>query len=207
MPTFTDEQFERMMQALQNQPRPDGVVSPEIAAICEAIAASGRAMQEVATAQQRTVRHSNAFHPGISAFSYPEGDEARKKPRLVDKNGQPREVYFCGTRQEEDMLMPREIELFNQITQSKLSRNGAWRADVIPLGASGERLLIQIPVKTINDRAALPPSLEICLLEFIGGRDAVDPGKLTDEVQRLRDQIASLAAQFPAIAQALQQAA
>jgi|SRR5215831_1578185 len=206
--SFSDEQFERLMSVLQAQPRQhDGSVSPEIGQICEAITAGNKAMLEVANAQARTVRHSNAFHPGISVFSYPEGDEARPKPFLVDKFGNPRECYFCGTRQERESLTPREIILFNQIIQSKLSRNGAWRADILSLGASGERLLLQIPVKTINDRAAFPPSLEICLLEFIGGRDAVDPTKLTEEVQSLRDTISRLAAQFPAIADALKQAA
>jgi|SRR5215831_688479 len=190
---FTDEQFSALIDALRERP------SGDIDRVLDAIAAGNKALQDVATTQQRAVRHSNAFHPGISAYSYPEGDEKRIKPRHVDKTGRPREVFFCGTRQDEEMLTPREIDLYNQITSSKLARNGDWRADVQQLGPSGERLLIQIPVKTINDKARLPQSLEICLLEFIGGRDAVDPMRLTEEVQQQRDTIAALVAQVAAL--------
>lgn len=169
MPGLSPEQFSQLLDMLGSRSASD----PGLAA----------AIKELATQQSRTVRQSNAFHPGKSAFSYPEGNEARPKPRLA------REVFFCGVRQEEDQLTPIEIDLYNQIASAKRSRGDTWTADIDRHG----RLLILIPHASYNERMEIPNGLHLVLMEFIGGQDAIDPNVLGKEVLELRRQVVELA--------------
>jgi hypothetical protein len=132
----------------------------------------------------RTVRRSNATHPGISAFSYPEGDEKRPKPKLKY------ETIFCGARQREDQLTPQEIDLFNQFTGNKDAREGAWTARIDKDG-SKRRLVVLVPAKTIDHLATLPPLTQI-LSELLYGADVVDPLKQMDRIAALEAQLRTL---------------
>jgi hypothetical protein len=51
----------------------------------------------------------NTDHPGISVFSYPEGDLKRPKPVLKCK------FFWCGHEESADQLTPEEIDLRNQL--------------------------------------------------------------------------------------------
>ena len=171
IPMMTAEQFSQLLDVLQKRSTSDPGVAD--------------ALMALANQQARTVRVQNAFHPGRSVFSHPEGEEAHPKERLA------RETFFCGVLQENDSLTPSEISLFNQITSSKRSRNGTWTADLDP---TRNRLVISLPHASINERMELPGSLSLILMEFIGGQDAIDPSHLSAEVLKLREQVAALSA-------------
>lgn len=164
------EQFTELMQMLSKRSESD----PEMA----------KAVMELATQQSRTTRASNAFHPEVSAFSYPEGNVARPKPKLD------RETWFCACKQDESMLTPVEIDLFNRITTSKV-----WRGDP-KMGAdvSPKRRFIMLPHVSIDERMQLPQSLPLILMELIGGQDAIKPETMAEELIALRAQVAGLAA-------------
>jgi hypothetical protein len=51
----------------------------------------------------------NTDHPGISAFSYPEGDLKKPKPDLKC------EFIWCGQEESKEQLTPEEIELRNRL--------------------------------------------------------------------------------------------
>ena len=52
----------------------------------------------------------NIHHPGISAFSYPEGDQAHPKPDLQCK------IFWVGYDLRPETLTPQEIDLLNRLT-------------------------------------------------------------------------------------------
>lgn len=139
---------------------------------------------------ERTVRRSNASHPGISVFSYPEGDVKRPKPKLKY------EVYFCGGKQREDQLKPREIDLFNQFTGSKEARDGAWTARLERDG-NKKKLFIDVPAKTIDHLSSLPQELSYILTELLYGADVVDPLKQMDRIHELEARLAQLEKNAP----------
>ena len=123
----------------------------------------------------------NAQHPGISAFSYPEGDVARPRPVL---NGT---VYYCGHREDPAQLTPGEIEAYNSITHSCTARNGRWEAIVRQVGDARE-VHIFLPTKSIDDRMGLP-SVELICRELVAGPRAVDPMALSERVAELEKQL------------------
>ena len=51
----------------------------------------------------------NVHHPGISAFSYPEGDQAHPKPDLQCK------IFWVGYELRTETLTPQEIDLLNRL--------------------------------------------------------------------------------------------
>jgi len=172
----------------------DKYVPPDeqLGKVAAALMAQNEVQREIAAQTARTTRHSNAYTPEISVFSYPEGDTEHKKPMLCDEKGRPRDTYFCGTRQEESLLTPAEIIAFNRITTTKQSRGGAWRADIQFAGKDRERLMVFVPNASLNERMELPSGLQIILLELESGPGAVDPLRLTEEIQQLKDQLAIL---------------
>jgi hypothetical protein len=75
-----------------------------------------------AEAQKRVLRPENEHHPGISAFSYPEGDLKRPKPELKCK------TFWVGIDEREEQNTPEELELFNQLI-AKTEREGFSAVD------------------------------------------------------------------------------
>lgn len=137
---------------------------------------------------KKTMKPENETHPGISAFSYPEGDVARPKPTLT------RRTFVVGARMSEESLTPTEIELFNAITQSCEAREGRWKARVVKNGTADE-LHITFPHKEISDRMDLPKPGLVCILrELIGGKAAADPEALFARVAELEAKLAVLTA-------------
>ena len=175
-------QMAQILDRLTSQPSQPGLSPEQLAAI---VTTAAKAAAESGADSMRKVLHpQNAQHPGISAFSYPEGTVARPKPALT------RDVYFCGHREDPDQLPPSTIELFNRFDRPMTARDGAWVAD---LKANGKELHITVPAKSIDDRMNLP-ALDLILLELLNGRASVDPMALTDRVAELEAKLASLSA-------------
>lgn len=123
----------------------------------------------------------NPQHPGISAYSYPEGDLAHEKPKLS------RETYFCGAREDEEHLTPGEILAYNAIISPKVCRGGAWRAEIIQSQAMGAKptLHVIVPKDTVDQRMTLP-SLHLILHELNGGPSTQDVMTLIQQIEQLK---------------------
>ena len=141
-------------------------------------------LKQILSDQRKALKPENAMHPGISAFSYPEGDKARPKPPLR------RETFFNGVREEEDSLTPTEIELYNRFEGTRTARNGMWTAEVKRNGSS-EQLIINNQPRTLDGRQALP-AISLILRELLEGQEAVNPDTLAQRVAELEARIKSL---------------
>jgi hypothetical protein len=70
------------------------------------------AIEKLLEQQERLLvktRPENAEHPGISVYSYPEGELTRPKPELKCK------FIWCGQEESRDQLTPEEIDLRNKL--------------------------------------------------------------------------------------------
>lgn len=150
-------------------------------------ASTASAIEKLIEEQGRTTIKSNAQHPAISAFSHPEGDVARPKDKLN------MDTYHCGVRLREDTLTPAEIELLNALDSDQECRGGRWRVEIQKSGTR-QRRLIWMPIKTMDDRASLPESLALILMELATGNDTINPNFLVEEVLKLRKQVEALTA-------------
>jgi hypothetical protein len=140
------------------------------------------AQNEMVRAQQRTVRLSNARGSGVSPYSHPEGDEDHPKQKLD------RDTWFCGTRQEEALLKPEEIDAFNSLQTSKV-----WHGDPkFGVEVTPKRRFIMLPHISIDERMNMPPNIPLMARELMSGEDAIDPIKLEAEIRALKAQMAAL---------------
>ncbi|MGV1037711.1 MAG: hypothetical protein ACOYD0_11905 [Candidatus Nanopelagicales bacterium] len=160
----------------------------------ERILASQREASDDSTRQSmkaltNALIRENQTHPGISAFSYPEGDVARPKPILSDATGNPRETFFCDVRQNEDSLTPAEIEAFNQIRTDCSTRNDTWWARIFKNGMR-EVVRIMVPCKDLDARMQLPKSLTAILFELQNGTKPLDIDSLARQLADMKDQLA-----------------
>jgi hypothetical protein len=169
MVTMSTEQLQALIASLPNHGG-GGLTSADLKALLDS--------QKEDREQSRSVRHSNADHTHISAFSYPEGDLKRAKPKLT------RETYFNNHRESEDELTPLEIEAFNAITHTCEARDGQWTARV-----KGNRLLVNVPSYTMDDRMNLPDGLVLILTELAKGEKAVTPADMLAQIAELRQQL------------------
>ena len=67
----TDDKFELLVQALMSRQEPG--ITPDVLK---------EILSHNATAVQKAMRPENQEHPGLSAFSYPEGDQQKPKTTL-----------------------------------------------------------------------------------------------------------------------------
>jgi hypothetical protein len=140
-------------------------------------AALGPMMETVGQSlSDRAGLKSNDSNPEISVFSYPEGERARPKPRLVDRNGKNRKTYFCGTQQDFQQLTPAEILAFNAIQTDCEARGGMWTAKV-KMNGSTEELHVEVPIGDSDALRSLPPLVNI-LYEVGSGKKALDFNQL-----------------------------
>jgi hypothetical protein len=161
------------------------------------IAEQQLSFQQASLEEDRRQRpRENAQDPGISAFSYPEGERLRPKPKLS------RETFCNNVKQNEDVLKPVEIEAFNAFRYNCSARNGTWTARVEPYGTT-ERLFVDFPVKTPDDRLNLPSGLPLILKELLGGPQAVDVDSLTAQVEALQARVNAQALESRAVETAL----
>lgn len=146
-------------------------------------------LKDLMNAQRKALRPENEQHPGISVYSYPEGELARPKPPLR------RETYFCGAREKADLLDPQEIELYNRFTVSTTARGGKWEATIRQRDGV-ESLWITCAGAHNPDSPTGPlPALTLILRELLDGPSATDPETLSQRVAQLE---AALKAQLPA---------
>lgn len=167
-----------------------GITFEQLAALIRELkgndTATADAILKLANAQARTTRTSNAEHPQVSAFSYPEGNVARPKATLNA------DAWFCGVRQTEEILTPLEIDCFNKITSSKSSRGGTWKAIFDANNGLGKpRLLVTVPVSGADALVGLPSLVQI-LMELATGKDATDIGSLFSQIEALQKQVEAL---------------
>jgi len=156
-------------------------VSP--AALKDILTETGKVNAELA---RKAKWPENPDHPHISAYSYPEGDVLRPKPKLK------RETFFCGYREDEERLTPGEIEAFNAIDGPLEARGGSWRAVVKkPLAKGGkETLEIYVPKDSVDQRMVLP-SLHLILHELNGGPSTEDIMTLVKQIEGLKALLAA----------------
>ena len=126
----------------------------------------------------------NKIHPGISVYSYPEGDQARPKNKLAV------ETIFCGYRQRDDNITPEELDAFNALAdgQTYEAREGRWTARTVKNGTKS-MLFVHCDEAIDRDRARdLPPMLNV-LIELKNGPQAVDLAALTRRLTEMQEQL------------------
>lgn len=139
-----------------------------------------------ADAMRTALIPENKVNPGISAYSYPEGELKRPKPVLK------RESIFCGGRLKESEMTPEEIDACNAIDGPCEARGGAWRA-FIKKDGTREGLIIHCDEAVERDKAlGLPSFLAICY-ELKQGPQAVDLVALTRQLNDMKAQLAAVA--------------
>lgn len=151
---------------------------------------SANDLKELLQAQRKVLKPENEQHPGISVYSYPEGELVHPKPPFV------RDVFFNDLRERHDQLSTLEVELYNRFDTNKTARNGMWRAEIRRNGSAEELRIITEP-KTLDGRLSLPP-LTMILRELLDGADAVNPDTMAKRVADLEAALKSLAERQPA---------
>ena len=147
-----------------------------------------RVGSNTASAMRTSLKPENPDHPGISAFSYPEGERARPKPDLRVK------TFFCGMEEHKDRLTPSEILAYNAITEDQKRRTGDWTATIKDAGQAHESLHVALPCDTVDQRMGLPP-LELILIEMNGGPSTADLGGMIATIRKLEQELAEARAQ------------
>lgn len=147
---------------------------------------SANDLRQVLVDQRKAMRPENERHPGISAFSYPEGDVKRPKPLLR------RKTYFNGIQEREDALTPIEIDLYNRFIETTLARNGMWKAHVKRNGSAEELWIITEP-HTLDGRQSLP-GISSVLRELLDGEEAANPDTLFARVTDLEARLKAMTA-------------
>lgn len=137
-----------------------------------------------AQVMHKAVRPENEIHPHISAYSYPEGDIARPKPKLA------RKVFLNFHEEREDQLTPHEIDAYNSFTDDREARNGNFKATIKQRGRKTEELHITVPVAGINDRMNVPMSLLLLVHELQTGKSMEDMNTLLAELATLKAEVA-----------------
>lgn len=192
-PTVIQMPVEMFQQLLASLPKPGDGASAELTAAIRGIEATAKATALLQSEVQRTVRRSNAHHPNKSAFTFDPRCETCKSGAIHEETGDlghPKaklrhKTYFCYGLQREDQLTPVEIELFNQFTESKEARDGAWTATIERGSSASQRALhVNVPAKSIDDLASLPPALTQILVELLYGQTVSDP---VLSMERIRD--------------------
>jgi len=142
----------------------------------------GPLSKEIGNAVGQTRWKENAEHPHISAFSYPEGDIARPKPKLD------RETFFNGNRENEEQLTPHEILAYNAITEPKAIRGGSWRAELKLPTSQGAKptLFVWVPAASVDQRMMLPSGLGLILHELNGGPSTESVMDLLKQIENLK---------------------
>lgn len=144
--------------------------------------------------ERKAINPNELTHNGVSAFSYPEGDKARPKPKLSVT-----EVYENGTPLREDMLTPQEIDSYNSV-MAMIPKAGdrllAWDGQLkAERTDSGRRVYITFPTRSVEDqtRANTFTILQRNLL-LTDGEAAANPNTLIEQMAEMKRQIAELTA-------------
>jgi hypothetical protein len=143
--------------------------------------------------QRKALNPINPIHPGISAYSYPEGDRARPKPHLVCD-----QFYENNAPLREDQLSPEEIESYNRVANAipkpgdrLLAWDGRLKAERTD---NGRRVMITFPTKSVDDlNRANGVSILFRNMALVEGEAAANPNSILQrllaaeaEIQKLR---------------------
>lgn len=140
----------------------------------------------IAEAQERAANPSNKIHPGISVYSYPEGDVKRPRPDFKC------EMYWLGYPAGLDNTTAEEMELMNQAEPGDYNfrrTDGGLEKFVVTAhrdaGGKPTRLLFSIP--DYSNRAAWPDNPTILRQALrIKSPQELELEKLRAEVEALR---------------------
>lgn len=165
------------VQALLAQQTTSGGVSPQM--LQELLT---NVTQAQALAYERAANPSNKSHPGISVFSYPEGDVANPRPPFKCR------MFWVGYELDYDTTEAEHIELLNQIAPGSYTfrrTDGSTDTLVVKgqfdaLGGLG-RLLFEFEVK--ERRNTLPSA--IAMLRDALGLLSPQEAELADLRQKL----------------------
>lgn len=148
--TGTDDKFERLLAVLAA--KPEGLTADALRSILSETA------KVSAESMQKSLKPENTQHPGISAFSYPEGDKARPRPVL------PFELWWAGYPIHRDL----DVQHWYELEQYAKLRPGTFtvtRSDGSPMkveivgqkNGSGEltRLDVTFPDESKEERKML----------------------------------------------------
>lgn len=190
-----------MPPEVQTKIDPNIQMAESIARLAEALAKQGGGLTAEQFAktlenERKAINPSNPFHPGISAFSYPEGDRARPKPQLAVE-----EFYENNVRLTEEQLTPEEIDSYNAVV-ALLPRAGDMRSNwdgrlVAQRSRNGRRVLITFPTRSIEDMGrANEFTIKFRNLALIQGEGAPTPSTVLDVLAKANARIAALEAQL-----------
>jgi hypothetical protein len=155
----TDDKFELLIAALTQAKQQESAITPE---------ALEKILANTAQATQKALRPENPDHPGISVFSYPEGDKARPKPAL------PFECFYNGypVHKFPETEHWREWEMFAQVQPGEYT---VIRKDASPMAVTvkGERdavgkltkVTIEFPV--LRAESTLVPPKTVVLYQIL----------------------------------------
>jgi hypothetical protein len=130
-----------------------------------ATAIANAVAQATVQVNERINPHEVRFPKPHSAFN-PEGLTVR--PTLT------RKCYFAGGEMKQKTLKNSEILLLNQITRPGAYNGGKWRVIIRTDSGGQDRLFIELPTKSIDDRMALPRSLTEVLNQILSEQAALD---------------------------------
>ncbi len=130
-----------------------------------ATAIANAVAQATVQVQERINPHEARFPKPHSAFN-PEGLTVR--PALT------RKCYFAGGEMKQKTLKNSEILLLNQITKPGAYNGGKWRVIIRTDSGGQDRLFIELPTKSIDDRMALPRSLTEVLNQILSEQAALE---------------------------------
>lgn len=149
----------------------------------------GRVAQMSADAQERAANPSNKTHPGISVYSYPEGDRAR--PRALKCP-----MLWCGQPVGLDTSTAEEIELMNlaEPGEYEFKRSDNTRDVLTVVGERGPagnltKLLFSFIVKDRAEPRSIPDMLRYALQ--IKTPQELEMEALRREVAQLREGVAA----------------
>jgi hypothetical protein len=114
---------------------------------------------------ERLNPHEARFPKPHSPFN-PEGLAVR--PKLT------RKCYFAGGEMKPKTLTNAEINLLNKITRPGVFNKGKWRVRLQEDSGGTQRMFIDVPTKSIDDRMALPRSITELLNQILAEQAALD---------------------------------
>lgn len=160
-PGLSGEQFERLIAALTARAS-DSLDKTTLKEILTETA------QISATSMQKALKPENEAHPGISSFSYPEGDVARPRPTL------PYEFLWNNypVHKFPETQHWRELELMCQVQPGEytvLRRDGSKMAVTVKAERNADgaitRLSVEFPIN--RDEKALVPPMAVVLYQLV----------------------------------------
>ncbi len=145
-----------------------------------------------ARAMQLALRKENPTYPERSVF-HPSGKFDDDGNALAPKAIFSRETFFNHVRLGGELETEDEINLYNRFTKSTEARDGTWTAVVEMVGGK-ERLMVEVPTLTNDQRMNLPHDLCLILRELLDGPESVNPAMQERRIKELEDQVRTLVA-------------